>query len=66
MKMKMQSANPETHDYTMSVTMKLSEWLELKKELGSSTRTPIYEFRNQIDSAVHQASKVYWPDKSDD
>jgi hypothetical protein len=59
MKIKLTAANPESHQYTMTATMSLAEWIEIRKEVSESSKSPIWEFKNEIDKAIRQAEKEY-------
>jgi hypothetical protein len=50
--------------YTLTVTMKASEWEKLRDQLDASTLSqsyPSWSLRREIDDLLAQARKIYWP-----
>lgn len=50
--------------YTLTVTMKASEWEKLRDQLDASTLSnsyPAWTLRREIDDLLSQARKIYWP-----
>ena len=66
MKITMTAKNPSSHEYTMEATMTLKEWVEIRKELAGSSRSPIWEFTKKIDDAVQHAEDKYLAGSPDD
>jgi hypothetical protein len=56
---------PEAIEYTLTVTMKASEWETLREQLeeqpGGARSYPAYTLVREIDDLLAQARKVYWP-----
>lgn len=50
---------PDPIEYTMNITMTLSEWKQLKESLVS--KYPAWELSSEICSMISQASQVYYP-----
>lgn len=59
MKIKMKATTPDDIEFTLSATMSLKGWKEIRKELADSHRSPVWEFREQISDAIRQTEKVY-------
>lgn len=50
--------------YTLTVTMKASEWEKFRDQLDTvrgCTSYPTWNFRHEIDDLLGQARKIYWP-----
>jgi len=66
MKIKMVPTNSDEINFTLTATMTLGQWLEIKKEIEKSTRSPVYEFHLAITQALRLAQKEFEPPKEDD
>ncbi len=62
MHIELTATKPREHNYTMTATMSLKDWMEIRKEMEDSNRSPIWEFRRAIDKAVGEAEEVYRAD----
>ena len=61
--------NPDSHEYTMTMTMPLGDWTELRDQLyGGKTYAawPASTLTSAINDMVSQAQKIYWPEDPDD
>jgi len=50
--------------YTLTVTMKASQWERLRDQLDASPQSqsyPAYDLRREINDLLGQARKIYWP-----
>ena len=56
------AVDPAKLDYTMEITMSLSDWMELDGALAN--KWPAGDFSRLINDMVDQARKVYYPEKS--
>lgn len=55
---------PDDVEFTLTITMKASDWGKLRDQLDASslsTSYPSYAMRRQIDDLLAQARKIYWP-----
>ena len=60
--------NPEAHEYTMTLTMPLGDWVALRDQLYSGksyTAWPGSVLTSHISDMVGQANKIYWPEAAD-
>jgi hypothetical protein len=56
--------NPEKHEYSLTMTMTLKDWLELREQLVKDSpygRWPASLFVREITDMIAQAQKIYWP-----
>lgn len=56
--------NPESHEYTITLTMPLGDWIALRDQLyGGKTYAswPSSTLATEITDMVSQAEKIYWP-----
>jgi hypothetical protein len=63
METKAQFTNPEDLRVTLSITMKLHEWRQVKKQLSSAH--PSWELSSQIGSVVRQFDKTVIPQQDE-
>ena len=54
------ATKPKEHEYTMSVTMTIEDWMCLRRGMSGDTYVAS-RFREAISDMVHQAEKTYWP-----
>jgi len=66
MKIKMVPTCSDEIRFTLTATMTLAQWLEIKKEIDGSSRSPVYEFHNAISKALKLAQKEFEPPEEDD
>jgi len=65
MKIKMTPTNSDEIRFTLTATMTLAQWLEIKKEIEKSSRSPVYEFHLAITQALQLAQKEFEPPEED-
>jgi len=61
MKIRMTPSEPDEIKFTLTATMTLSQWKEIKKEVEKSSRSPVYEFHMKICKALRLAEKEFHP-----
>ena len=54
--------DPDDMDATMTLTMKLKHWKELRDQLAD--RWPAADLTSAISSIVTKAERHFWPDES--
>lgn len=64
MKGEFSANNPQDIEFTLTLTMKLKDWLELKKQL--TTDYPSWRVGEEISDMVMQAKKVFYPEPRDE
>lgn len=52
---------PEEIEYTLTVTMKASEWEKLRNQLDANYTWPASDVVRYINDMLAQARKIYWP-----
>jgi len=62
-KAKMAIVNPADIEVSLTMTMKLKEWKELKEQMNSD-RWPSCDLTGKISEIVRQIDKVYYPEAS--
>ena len=61
---RMKVEKPDDIEYTLTITMKASDWGKLRDQLDASNLSqsyPAYTMRAQVNDLLAQARKVYWP-----
>lgn len=59
MNIRMKCEKPGDIDYTLTITMKASEWEQFREQLDR--RWPSSRFTDAINDLLGQARKIYWP-----
>ena len=60
---------PESHQYTMTITMSLEDWMQVRDELCGAkgySGFPSSKVVRLIDDMTSQAKKIYWPEEPED
>ena len=59
-------AEPSEIELTLTATMSLADWREVKLELESSARSPIWELHNKIKKTIEAAEERFIASRGDD
>lgn len=61
--MRLKCEKPEDIDFTLTITMKASEWEAMREQLSGDW--PSWKLTSAINSLLSDARKIYWHDTAD-